>query len=454
MRIEILCLLIVMLSNSFTMYGEQYTILNTPDLSESQINSTYDSEYFTNIGINGGILQICTPNGVYERNVDFESEWECKYFSGLNIIQILKSNNIILGNCLQPDKTSRLVKFDVSTGELKPSYTIDNAARRYSWIAQNPININELLIKAVNQPCKISMDFGYTWENCPFASGSEINCMFSYHPYNDDRIFYSFKDDYGEMKALYNSHDNDYEWIYFLTDKTINTDNGIQKYICQNNVIWGNCKLRNITFSTAEKATEWIAGDGLLATHDKSVDNDVFRMRFKLSNFPSTAFVRVLTTTPETDTVYAPGVEYFEDGRANLVIYASGDNGQNWEKVSSETLEDGDRTHLIDCAMGGDDIYMYMSGNKLLKFDTKTIAEVTDVKEDECKMSVSGNALQYNIEGEAALCFYNLSGMEISKYQISGAGEVALPNCDNSIVIYSIITESGKTHSGKIRLSL
>lgn len=380
------------MTSSIKCFSIGFEAVPFPIQSESEDIISNDT-YLAKMTLSQNSLFICTTNGVYQKDLNDNSNWCLRHLSGLNILQFIENEEAVLALVKGNDNSNSIVRYDKKSRETSNLSIYQDKTGNFTWLAQNPFNPYEIVVDNNGEKRnRISKDFGNTWTESTIYFCGDENLCFEYSGVKQN-IFYTTLSirDIDESIFYILNLDNGNRNLDIARFSYYATYSGEKSYNAQ---LFSCKKIRSCTFSSNAKERIWIAGDGILAVHlenNNSID-------FEATHFPdfwrtNTYFVRVLLDENNPDIAYAPGIE--KDGDAtNLVIYKSTDSGINWSKIASEELDDS-RSRLLDNVMYDNKILMYLNGNRLIEFDLNSVAGIAD---DIVPTDDSG-AEYYNLQG-------------------------------------------------------
>ncbi len=318
-------------------------------------NSNRDRGYHPFLRLMGDTLYVCTPSGIYVKDLRKQADFEAYAFRGRKIIEFVKNGNrliaVSLGSEAKTGIEDSVLLFSEDNGKTFIDYTAPDF-KGYLWkISQNPLNKNEIFAGTFGQILK-SSDFGKNWELLATPNCFPIWFM-SFHP-ADISTFYFSGETYIFQGVIWKSKDRQKTWSRY---RHPGGDNSI------------HC----IAFHPRNPDILVYSGEGAMG---KSTDRgetwksiDLYKSRMY--------FYKVLFDEEQPHILYASGTRGHSHINNNntLYVYCSTDTGDSWHCVYKEPLKE-DCGGVLDMVKYKDKLIFYTRKSGLFALDTKDTKDI------------------------------------------------------------------------------
>jgi len=324
------------------------------------------------------ILYVCTRKGIYQKNLQDDTEWELYAFENIPIKDFVKNGDKLLA-VKQYDlsqyidyNTDSLLLLSKDNGKTFIDFTSPfflEYGHNYFWrIVQNPENPNAILVLNLDPGIAESDDFGMSWKSLNNYAFGYQNWDIAFHPLDTTTIFFT-----GESTIFYaginKSSDNGETWSLFEKDN--------------------NC-FHSIAFHPNNPDILVLGGEYIFG---KSTDKGE---TWNILPGGNMYFYKVLFDEENPTILYSSGVERNPDNITNdtIFIYRSTDMGDTWHLWYSEYIGEGGG-YVFDMVKYKNKLIFYTVGCGLLELDLGTSTNIPDITiKDQPLLTIYPNPVQ------------------------------------------------------------
>jgi hypothetical protein len=183
---------------------EKYGKLNSMGFPQKVIpplSEIYNNYYRPKLKLLDDVLYVCSNVGIYMKNLKENSDWELYAFDHIPINDFVKNNNKILAiSTGSKNGENNLILLSNDNGKTYIDYThshfLEKAGFNYlSHISQNTEGNNSIIVSSDVLGISKSDDFGLSWDILYDYSLGTFGWYLGFHPYDSNTIFYSGEND-------------------------------------------------------------------------------------------------------------------------------------------------------------------------------------------------------------------------------------------------------------------
>lgn len=120
--------------------------------------------YYPKLQITGNTLFVCTNEGIYQKDMVLNNDWEWYAFESASVIEFVNNGDKLLCNAISANGRDSLLLLSLDNGKAYQDYTSpvfwEYGENHLFRLSQNPRNPNSLLTLASRYGLYRSCDFG------------------------------------------------------------------------------------------------------------------------------------------------------------------------------------------------------------------------------------------------------------------------------------------------------
>ena len=346
-------ILILFISLNHLCFGQIKSMGLTPSFTLS-----YDFEK-PKLKLLDNTLYVCSPTGIYKKNLQDDSDWELYAFENISIKDFVKNGDKLLA--IKQYDLSQYIEYNLDSlllfsndngltfTNFTSPYFLELGGNCLFRITQNPENPNSILAFDYNLGVSKSDDFGMSWKFHTSAAFRYQYWDIAFHPLDTTTIFCT-----GESMIFY---------ALFLKS----SDNGktLSSYRLNNNCF------HSIAFHPTNPDILVLGGEYIFG---KSTDKGE---TWNILPGGNMYFYKVLFDEENPTILYSSGVTRNPDDRTNdtIFIYRSTDMGDTWHLWYSEYIGEGGG-YVFDMVKYKNKLIFYTVGYGLLELDLGTSSNI------------------------------------------------------------------------------